>query len=127
MVGNTWNAKRNPCFSVSKKDPKRKSAPALLKSRIATNIFPKSWKPNLKYSRKETPNGFKIKNAKTIWNKRPIPTIFQGIFDFFSLNKKAIKITTAMPIIPLKIETNEMSKILIYFIVGVKISINLKN
>jgi hypothetical protein len=32
-----------------------------------------------------------------------------------------------MPIIPLKIETNEMSKILIYFIVGVKISINLKN
>ena len=69
MVGNTWNAKRNPCFSVSKKDPKRKSAPALLKSRIATNIFPKSWKPNLKYSRKETPNGFKIKNAKKFITK----------------------------------------------------------
>ena len=118
MVGRTWNAKRNPCFSVSKKDPKRKSAPALLKSRIATNIFPKSWKPNLKYSRKEIPKGFKIKNAKTIWNKRPIPTIFQGIFDFFSLNKQAIEIITTMPIIPLKTETKEMSKILIYFIVS---------
>ena len=48
-----------------------------------------------------------------------MPTIFQGIFDFFSLNKKAIEIITAIPIIPLKIETKEMSKILIYFIISV--------
>ena len=56
-----------------------------------------------------------------------MPTIFQGIFDLFSLNKKAIETTTAMPIIPLKTETKEISKILIYFIIGMKISINLKD
>ena len=56
-----------------------------------------------------------------------MPTIFQGIFDFFSLNKKAIETTTAIPIIPLKTETKEMSKILVYFIIVMKISINLKD
>ena len=31
-----------------------------------------------------------------------MPTIFQGIFDLFSLNKKAIETTTAVPDRPLK-------------------------
>ena len=39
-----------------------------------------------------------------------MPTIFQGIFDLFSLNKKAIETTTAMPIRPLKTETKKYPK-----------------
>ena len=68
MVGNTWNANKKPCFSVSKNELNRKSAPALLKSNIYTNTLPSNSKPTLKYSRKEILNGLRIKNA----NKKSI-------------------------------------------------------
>ena len=63
IVGSTWNANKNPCFSVSKKDPNKNSVPSLEKSNMQTNPFPKKLKNQLKKSKNFKSKGFKIKNA----------------------------------------------------------------
>ena len=85
----------NPKVSMSTTKPsKRNLLPARVKSKMLTNTSPIFSKINFTKGTFNTPIAIKSCNAN------PIPTVFQLIALLFELNKKEMRISTAIPNAP---------------------------